>query len=314
METRGGLFYETAIFWQPPNEQRRSERIDLVTGSGARGQSYLYWRGNQLFQLPVSYSSELKQWINSPGFPDGLADFDRPIVPRCLECHSTYFQALPSAKTQNSYSKTNFELGISCERCHGPGRLHVEQMREARGAKKAGPDTGAGAGLNIVNPAKLPHDRQMEICAECHAGIGEPRKPAFSYQPGQQLGAFLEIPPLEPSARADVHGNQVGLLERSRCYQASLATAAPMNCSTCHNPHEPEKAAASYSDKCLKCHAIKDCGEFAKVGERLRENCIDCHMPLQESSLIVSYSKQGELKAHMRTHWIRVYPAADTAK
>ncbi len=91
MDVRENGFYQTAVFWQPPDEKTRTERIEFVTGSGKKGQTYLYWRGNQLFQLPVSYWTELHAWVNSPGFTDGVADFERPIVPRCLECHATYF-------------------------------------------------------------------------------------------------------------------------------------------------------------------------------------------------------------------------------
>jgi len=82
MKAKASGFYETAVLWQPPNQKKRSERIDFVTGSREKGQTYLYWRGNQLFQLPVSYWTELREWVNSPGFIDGTADFGRPIVPR----------------------------------------------------------------------------------------------------------------------------------------------------------------------------------------------------------------------------------------
>src|SRR5579863_1018326 len=85
MDEKKGGFYETAVFGHPPHEKTRTERIDLIIGSGGKGQTYVYWRGNQLFLLPVSYWKELKEWINSPGLPDAVADFDRPILPMCLE-------------------------------------------------------------------------------------------------------------------------------------------------------------------------------------------------------------------------------------
>jgi len=122
MDARESGFYETAVFWQPPDEKTRTERIDIVTGSGAKGQTYLYWKGNQLFQLPVSYWTELKGWINSPGYTEGVVNFDRPIPPSCLECHATYFESIGSERAENYYKKTDYVLGISCERCHGPGR------------------------------------------------------------------------------------------------------------------------------------------------------------------------------------------------
>jgi hypothetical protein len=299
MQAGANGFYETAVFWQPPDEKTRTERIDFVTGSGAKGQTYLYWKGDALFQLPVSYWTELHAWVNSPGFPDGVADFDRPIVPRCLECHATYFASVPSAQADNRYRKTGFVLGISCERCHGPGGEHVAQQS----ASTSGPSH------SIVNPAKLSRDRQMEVCAQCHGGIGQPVAPAFSFVPGQPLENFIRLERPAEDARVDVHGNQVALTQRSRCYQSSL-----MTCTTCHDVHAPERQPAAYSAKCLGCHKDKDCGRFVKLGEKIRENCIDCHMPVEESDLIISHTAQQQVKAKMRNHWIRVYPAAQVSE
>ena len=63
----------------------RSAPIDIVIGSGRKGQTYLYWEGERLFQLPVSYWTGIG-WANSPGYPSGTAIFNRPADPRCLEC------------------------------------------------------------------------------------------------------------------------------------------------------------------------------------------------------------------------------------
>jgi hypothetical protein len=297
MSARESGFYETAIFWQPPDQETRTERIDIVTGSGHKGQTYLYWKGNQLFQLPVSYWTQLKAWINSPGYTEGIANFDRPILPRCLACHTTYFQSIPSANVENQYKKTGFVLGISCERCHGPGRAHAEYER----SKPAAVSLSTGS---IVNLASLSRDRQIDICAQCHGGIGEAIAPAFSYVPGKQLENYVLLPRPHAEERVDVHGNQVALMQRSRCYQDSQ-----MTCTTCHDVHAPERAAASYSERCLQCHQDRDCGEFVKVGAKIRENCIDCHMPLQDSTVIVSDLNRQQVKARIRNHWIKVYTA-----
>lgn len=297
MDAREGGFYETAIFWQPPDQTTQTERIDIVTGSGHQGQTYLYWKGDQLFQLPVSYWTDLKRWINSPGYIEGIANFDRPIFPRCLGCHATYFQSIPSEKADNYYKKTGFVLGISCERCHGPGRAHVEYERSK-------PVAVSSSTHSIVNPASLPRERQIEVCALCHGGIGQAIAPAFSYIPGQPLENYVTLPSPDPEARVDVHGNQVALMQRSLCYQNSQ-----MTCTTCHDEHAPERAAASYSAKCLQCHQDRDCGEFVKLGAKIRENCIDCHMPLQDSNVIVSDLNGEQVKARIRNHWIKVYTA-----
>src|SRR2546422_8885079 len=86
----------------------------FVIGSGGKGQTYLFWKADQLFQLPISYWRELGQWVNSPGYRDGVANFGRPIIARCLECHASYFESLPPP--DNRYSKTGFVLGITCEK------------------------------------------------------------------------------------------------------------------------------------------------------------------------------------------------------
>jgi hypothetical protein len=81
-----------------------------------------------------------------------------------------------------------------------------------------------------------------------------------------------------------------------------------MSCTTFHEVHVPERPAA-YSEKCLKRHKDSDCGEFAKLGGRIRDNCIDCRVPVQESNLIISNVNGKEIKARMRNHWIKVYSA-----
>ena len=249
MTTRGGSFYQSAVFGQPPDELTHTERIDVVVGSGHRGQSYLYWKGDRLFQLPVSYWTPLGEWVNSPGYTDGTADFTRPIDPRCLECHSGYFASIPSGPPGNRYQKAGFTLGITCERCHGPGRQHVAAERShsahaQNSPPEASPSKTMAVSLNIVNPKGLSRERRVDVCAQCHGGLGEERARAFSFVPGRSLADYVQLLPPDPNAKLDVHGNQVALLERSRCFQNS----PQMSCITCHDVHAPERSAAAYSD------------------------------------------------------------------
>lgn len=294
MEARNGRFFQTAIIGQPPHAQEHPEEFGIVVGSGHKGQTYLYWKDDELFELPVSYWTELHQWVNSPGYLDGTANFDRPVIPRCVECHATYFQTLAPSRLMNRYDKTDFVLGISCERCHGPGEEHVARHRGR---------SAAAAEEAITNPAKLSRDRRVDVCAQCHGGLGEEIAPAFSFRPGQPLANFIQLQQPAPDAIVDVHGNQAALLERSRCYQAS----ADLSCTTCHDEHAPEQPAASYSSHCLSCHKAEKCGMFAKLGPQIANNCIDCHMPVQTSNLIVSDVDGTAVRARVRNHWIKVY-------
>lgn len=294
MDAKNGGFYQTAVLGEPPHTKEHSEPFNIVVGSGEKGQTYLYWKEDELFQLPISYWTQLGEWVNSPGYQDGTANFDRAVIPRCVECHAAYFEALTPSRSMNRYNRTDFVLGISCESCHGPGEEHASRRRS---------QAAASAGEAIANPAKFSRDRQIDLCAECHGGAGEGIAPAFSFKPGEPLANFIKLQRPAPDAKVDVHGNQVALLERSRCFQAS----ASMTCSTCHNEHAPERTAASYSSRCLTCHEPSKCGMYAKLGAQIVNNCIDCHMPVQQSNVIVSDVNGTEVRENVRNHWIKVY-------
>jgi hypothetical protein len=258
----------------------RRERFDLVIGSGRRGQSYLYWKGDLLFQLPVSYLAAAGAWVNSPGYPDGTVHFDRLIPPRCLECHANYFRfegSFPDARFGRDYV-----LGIGCQRCHGAGANHAD----------------------LRNPARLPRERRIEACALCHSGIRESRKPLYGFRTGDDLDAYLAPETAGAHARPDVHGNQVALLRSSRCFAASPA----LSCSTCHDVHRAERSLAALSERCLRCHNAGSCKLSARVGPRIADNCIDCHMPSQQSNVIAIQTSGKPFFQSYRNHRIAIYP------
>lgn len=297
MDSTDTGFYQTAVMGQPPRVTQRSERFDVVIGSGRKGQSYLYWQGDQLFQLPVSYWTELGAWVNSPGFRDGAANFDRAIAPRCLECHATWFASEPDTSVNNRYDRDAFILTISCERCHGPGADHVALRRSSA------PSRGAS---EIVNPARLPRDRQIDVCALCHGGIGESNAPSFTFVAGRPLDEYLVLREGTPGQMLDVHGNQVGLLARSRCFQEST-----MTCSTCHDVHSVQREPATFAPSCLGCHQVQSCGLFPRRGTAIAGRCVECHMPDLTSNTIISTHEGGQLRPRVRTHWITVYPEVE---
>lgn len=301
MTEKNGGYYESATTGWSGDTVTRTEPIDVVTGSGVRGTTYLYWQGDRLFELPVSYWTDGHRWINSPGYTDGTADFSRPINPGCLECHASYIEPRSQDPSTNEYDPTSLVTGITCERCHGPGLEHIARQ-------KAG--TAASKGQAILNPAHFSRDRQVDLCALCHNGTQrESLAPAFTYIPGQPLSQYFRPLASAASDHPDVHGNQVGLLERSRCYLAS----ATMSCSTCHDVHAPEQAAASYSARCLTCHQWQSCPVSKKLGHAIAKNCIDCHMPVEPTNVIVSDTAGKEVRGRMRNHWIKVYPEISAA-
>jgi hypothetical protein len=295
MDSTADGFYETAVTGLPPDTTSRTEKIAYVAGSGRKGQSFLYWSKDQLYQLPISYWKSLDTWINSPGpvYVDGVVNFDRAVAPRCLECHATWIEERPDLTTVNHFDSTGAILGITCERCHASGKEHAARERSLMRFVR---------GPAIVNAARLDRDRKMDACAQCHGGLGSPKVPSFSYVAGYRLEDFLHLSKQESDATVDVHGNQVALLERSKCFQSSA-----MTCLTCHDVHRQQRDVKELSGRCLTCHTMKSCGLFPTHGTQLAGRCVDCHMPLQKSNLIVSALGSEKEHVEVRSHWIRVY-------
>jgi hypothetical protein len=329
MDRKGDEFLQTAIWGspeaaakapaadftsQPPQSapsspdasartRTHTERIELLIGSGGKGQNYLFWRNDGLFQMPVAYSTILHHWINSPGYRDGTANFDRPIVPRCLECHAGYFDSTFPGISSNLYDTRNFVLGITCERCHGPARKHVAAYQQSVSAS-----TASAVSSTIVNPAKLSAARRADICTQCHAGAGvRDILPEFSYVAGQPLEQYIDLGPREEAIGVDVHGKQGKLLMKSRCYQVS----GTMECSTCHDVHKKEPSLAAMAQRCLACHKVEPSPTHDAIGASITQNCIDCHMPALESK-VVRVDVNGKLSyPRFRTHWIKIYSESE---
>lgn len=294
MEARNDGFFQTAVLGTAPDTVSISERFDFVVGSGRKGQTYLYWKNvDQLFQLPVSYWTEIASWVNSPGYGDRFVDFGRPVLPRCLECHASFFESITDPKAPNRFEKSGYVLGISCERCHGPGTRHVEANAVA-GVKPAD--------QSIVNPAKLTRERQLDLCALCHGGIGVAKTPVFSFTVGGALEDYLHLDTPKPDDSVDVHGNQIALLKRSKCFKQSM-----MTCSTCHDVHLPQRNIQDFSERCLTCHKVQSCGLYPKRGRTLAGKCVDCHLPNQTSNVIFSTHEGLLLRPKVRNHWIKIY-------
>lgn len=197
MEEQSEGLFQTAY----TNGQKiRSQRFDVVIGSGKRGQTYLYWRGGQLFQLPVSYLKIAHNWMNSPGFSMNTIYFDREIGGRCMECHTTYAKE----RLDFGYVRKDIIYGIDCERCHGPAGDHVDFHTN-------NPDEKLGK--FIVNTALLGRQQQLDACAICHSGVMKSMTNAFSFQTGDTLSKyFIRNYSGIDSFNLDVHANQYGLL------------------------------------------------------------------------------------------------------
>jgi len=295
MEKRNDGYYQVEYFRDTLKKERK---MDIAVGSGTMGQSSLNWQENHLFQLPITYFSAAHSWSNSPGFPDRVV-FNRVITSRCLECHTTFAKVISEAhKEPEEFDRNKIIYGVDCEKCHGAAVEHVKFQAEHPG------DT---IGKFITNPATFTRQQKIDLCAMCHGGRLQKLKPSFSYTPGERLSDYYNVDTLPPRTDIiDVHGNQYGLLRASKCFRTS-----DMTCNTCHDPHKNDRGKlALYSEKCMSCHSdLNSIGGVThkRLGMQVKTNCIDCHMPLQESR-VISVLLEGDKEpkaAKIRSHFIR---------
>lgn len=168
-----------------------------------------------------------------------------PETLKCFDCHTT----LTSQVSQSVLDVDNMWPNVSCERCHGPAREHVEAARrgEANLAMPFGIDGWTAA-------------QQMELCGHCHR---HPDKaPPSDLRPDN-----IEIVRFQP----------VGLMQ-SACYKRS---EGGLSCVTCHEPHTRSSSdRPSYEPACLSCHQGAN---QVKCSVSPGSGCIDCHMPRRDA-------------------------------
>jgi hypothetical protein len=259
---------------------------DVAIGSGRQGRSYLGVRGDSVWMSPVSWYSGRACWDLSPGAV-GATRFQRPVGAECLSCHTDRVAPVPD--TVNRYEAPVFrgQLNVGCERCHGPGALHVAERQVA--AKVEGIDT------SIVNPRHLPAVLRDSVCQQCHLQ-GEGRverrgRSLLEYRPGLPLEMFVSVYIAAP--RLLDERKSVGQVEQLAVGKCFPAIRAKQGCATCHDPHvDPEPAAKAdyYRTRCNACHEQQPCAA-PKLALWVRaDDCVACHMPRADSSNIAHTS------------------------
>ncbi len=275
-------------------------RMDFVVGSGNAARTYLAQQGGRLYELPLTWYAQARKWDFSPGYRQSNGRFDRLIPDGCMACHNSYPTSVPFVRGKYEHVPN----GIGCERCHGPGGLHVKE-------RLATPEPDGDLDDTIVNPRHLPLERQLDVCQQCHlhgaVSVERDGRGPFDYRPSTPLSAHQALFALDapgPSDRIAVisHAER---MKRSACFQGALGSARPMTCVTCHDPHEGfrDKGPAYFNQTCLTCHTPESlpaalASDEARRTHTATANCMACHMPRVEA--------EDAPHSSFTDHWIRV--------
>src|SRR4051812_7834224 len=290
----GGALYQVE-FLNGPDGRRLHElrrRMDYVMGSGQVARTYFTEENGRLFQLPLTWYRS-HGWDFSPGYEINSARFDRVLPDRCLGCHSSYPRTLPHLEGKFA----ELRPGIGCERCHGPGALHVAERRSSTKHDTTFDRT-------IVNPVRLPLDRRLDTCEQCHVhtAVTVPRegKTDFSYIPSQPLHEQYAFYKVAGSIDIVSHADR---LRQSACFIGSRTSARPLECATCHDPHSPAPTARTRNQPCQQCHTVPVLAQRlarspARADHTPASDCVSCHMP--------RVAVRAAVHGAFTDHWIRV--------
>lgn len=245
-----------------------------MVGSGKRGYTFLMERDGRFMEGRLSFFTAIRRWDWTPGqqgFSPSQAPSGRVQVGEsafsCFICHAT---TVAREGDRPLPEQSRFDVG--CERCHGPGRAHVEAMSAGRAP------AGAGAPGDIYRYHAPGQATVMGLCGQCH------RSPQ-SVSSDADLSTIEDLPRFAGTA-----------LGASDCYRKS---GGRLTCLTCHNPHEPlERSLAHYVSICRSCHTGRT-GASPVCPVNRTSGCIGCHMPASAAGF------PGGDKFH--THWIKVY-------
>lgn len=275
-------------------------------------QRYFTKVGDDYFPLPVEWDIATHVWL--PYFvaigqdwwaPDYSPDnMQRPTGPLCDGCHSVGYDIR---------TKQVAEWNVGCERCHGPGSVHVAHP----------------AVDNILNPARMNYVAANDTCIQCHSQGRPLDNPVegkyYDWPVGYRVGLKLANSwKLEDHllGKTDFYYFADGTAHKNRMqgndFVQSVMYRRGISCFDCHDAHGTSNYAElrEPAEKlCLECHgpgspngprtATIEAHTHHKEGTP-GSRCVDCHMP--------SIEGEGVPGAYVHAHTFRFISPAATDK
>jgi predicted CXXCH cytochrome family protein len=264
-------------------------QVAFVYGSRWK-QRYFTKRGDDYYPLPAQWDVKKGRWLPyhveagtdwwTPFY--GPSNFDRPTGPTCDGCHSVNYDIQTKQVT---------EWNVGCEKCHGPGSLHVQHPTRT----------------NIVNPEPLDFVRGNDTCIQCHSQ-GRPLQNPIAgkyydwpvgFLPGDRLADYWKLEELKPGttnfyqyANLTAHKNRM----QGNDFIQSNMYHRQLRCFDCHDVHSnqnPANIKATANAVCLSCHTKDNpAGLKGTVSAHTHHaetstgsQCVACHMPKIEQTI-----------------------------
>ena len=148
----------------------------------------------------------------------------------CVACHTTGYSPFGNQDDLAGVVGTWKEVGVQCERCHGPGSLHVKNPQGVR----------------------MPIDRSSQACGDCHkkddTGQLYAKDSFINHQ--QQYTELARSKHLVLDC-TDCHDVHSGVVQLEQADQAVIKT----ECTNCHyNEATNQKVEIHKNFSCTQCH------------------------------------------------------------
>ena len=294
------------------SENNQTYEIAKVLG-GKWDQHYEILLGDNYLPAPLRWSVAAGDWLIGSYRPhdwfvaDGTADGrprkadelsrNRVAEAKCAGCHTTGYDFAKDASSGVWKAEGQGELGVACEKCHGPASLHVDAAKQAGATGKlleAGTST-------IVHPLKdLNPLQQTQLCAQCHGRGANKTIKDISFPLGFLPGDMDLTSRFTFWSYSGVHDksqykyfwpNDWAKRNRQQWQDFTKSThfvKAGMSCLTCHTFHGERKDAQlrlNPESLCVSCHSENGYARRPNAEmyagspmEQAGVRCIDCHM------------------------------------
>jgi predicted CXXCH cytochrome family protein len=266
------------------------DQVAFVYGSIWK-QRYFTKIGDDYFPEPAQWDVSHKAWRPyfvpkggdwwEPFYPPD--NMKRPTGPTCDGCHSVDY---------NIQTKQVAEWNVGCERCHGPGSVHVDHA--TRG--------------NILNPGRMDYVSASDTCIQCHSQGRPLTNPiegkyydwAVGYRVGLNLRDYWQLEDHSLGELSFTHFPE-GTAHKNRMqgndFVQSVMYRRGVTCLDCHDVHGTKNYAQlrkPVNAICLECH-----GPGSRNGPReatlaghthhkegsAGSECVACHMPKIEAEI-----------------------------